>query len=300
MKTIKDAVIELSGLLPTWTTPKVEGGLFISGDILWIDNFPDPPIYLCKKPEFEACAKRMSYINGYEWGKEYPTNGKRPDFPKDTRVSCKVGGEWEYDDDYSDEVDYWNWPKVQAFKVLDPRYKPADTGYLDEVSEISENKPDAEFVSESLDCKQKTESVSEWFEKNAPTVYGKKDESNWHERGEFPPVGAVVCYHEDDGYAKTGYMQDWIEGDELEILSHKTVNKVQVCVVFNKRTEDAQCLVADCMRQIRTEREKVIEAAFEFLKKDGFDYDATSADYFDALYNAGMLVLPPRKSDTKD
>lgn len=124
------AVIELNGVLPpSWTT------IVLNTET---QNYePWPPRRDAEKlmnigtgAQFTQRAKGLGFINGYRWGVEYATNGKRPDLPKDTKVSCSIGGEWKYDDDYSDEVDYWNWPKVQAFKVLDPRYKPADTSYL--------------------------------------------------------------------------------------------------------------------------------------------------------------------------
>lgn len=58
-------------------------------------------------------------LNGYEWGKEYPTNGKRPDLPDDLEIEgltpclwnkCTVSTMW--------------WNMVKSFRITDLRYKP--------------------------------------------------------------------------------------------------------------------------------------------------------------------------------
>lgn len=191
MKKIKDAVIELAGKLPNRTYTKYSNvaGWYISRcgklthavDCVWFE--PE---------EFESCAKRMGYINGYLWGKEYPTNGNRPDLADDVEVwwkntdndeaFCKVG-----------EL-HWDWVShpVTQFKITDPRHKPVDEA-PDHIVDANEKVGDS-----------------------------------WHERRELPPVGTKClcwfdngreCWHECfvigsiDSEIKNGYLAVSLVGE---------------------------------------------------------------------------------------
>lgn len=82
------------------------------------------------KEEFQQRAKELGYINGYRWGVEYPTNGKKPDLPDDVTIN----GEYELMPIYYSipiEVKNAAWGSIYKFKITDQRYKPADTSYLD-------------------------------------------------------------------------------------------------------------------------------------------------------------------------
>lgn len=243
MKTIKDAVIELGGKLPEPYIYGVIGNYATIGDLVAfkVNNYQYTTF--CTVEEFEAESKRLGYINGYLWGVEYPTNGERPDLEDGTLVEARYpSGDWH--EDGEDDVFDFLWKAFSHFRITDQRHKPADTSYLNGVSEMPESKHDAESVSEILHCKQKQPDISD-------IIIALSDASNL----------AV----------------------DLGLLDR------------------AKEIMSVCNNiKAKSEREKVMEAAFECLKKDGFDYDATNADYFDALYNAGMLVLPPKKSDTKD
>lgn len=107
-----------------------------------------------------------SPLGQYEWGKEYPTNGKRPDLPDDVLVAYQhetMGGLC-FD---SDRVEDVGWLSVVSFKVTDTRYKPVDTSYL--------NTP------------TKTQSLthSEWY---------NYEEKRPHVAGILPPIGSEVIY----------------------------------------------------------------------------------------------------------
>lgn len=180
MKTIKDAVIKFNGVWPefTWNESdknkhaiiktikqledNEEGKIYPNGHIGKGGTSFDPEFceLVYTKSEFEAEAKRMGYINGYEWGKEYPTNGKRTDLPDDVVVQVKADCFFGWTRK-PDLIVNLCWNSITAFKITDPRYKP--------VSEISESNPDAVVVSEN-------------------------PESNWFERGELPPVGTICEY----------------------------------------------------------------------------------------------------------
>ena len=255
-------------------------------------------------------AKELGFIGKYRWGVEYPTNGKRPELADDVLISVAgtmINGNWYVHEFTRLTVD---WSDAIKFRVIDPRYKPVDefTVNHSSMSDISSgdkiiikglDRVDNDFS--HLDDEDGLDIIEKHLSEPDDSLSGRavmaEANSNWHERGELPPVGSFVSYHDDDGYVKSGYSKDWIEGDKLEILSHKTVSKMRMCVVFNMRAENAQCLVAEGMRPIRTEREKVIEAAVKIYD----DKKCFSAESFASeLHKAGMLVLPPNKSDTKD
>lgn len=160
MKTVRDAVIAENGVWDcshdylVWTG-KEWSYMSVNDACQW------PSADCIHKSSFYEQSKRMGYIRGYLWGKEYPTNGKRPDLPDDIECSVHVSDNplwWGH----GATVSQWDWPNTVAFLITDPRYKP-----VDEVSKISESKPDAESVSE-------------------------KPESNWFERGDHPAIGSKV------------------------------------------------------------------------------------------------------------
>lgn len=82
-----------------------------------------------KECEFTQRARELGYINGYRWGVEYPTGGKRPDLAYDVVVDIRIS---ELDVLSGDEcVSEWDWDVVLSFRITDQRYKPSDTSYLD-------------------------------------------------------------------------------------------------------------------------------------------------------------------------
>lgn len=105
-----------------------------SVDSIWFSVFgANVPIEI-----IERHARELGYINGYRWGVEYPTNGKKPDLPDDA-VVCVNGSGLDF------RLEHLRIEAVHSFKITDQRYKPADTSYL--VSEIPESKSNAENVS---------------------------------------------------------------------------------------------------------------------------------------------------------
>ena len=105
---------------------------------------------------FKKRARKLGWINGYKYGVEYETNGKKPDLPDDVLVDikCEEGANrWQDNTNLKvsgvlwsrDEYDESSIP-ASHFKIIDQRYKPVEP---------------------------------------AP-------EKSWHEKGGLPPVGAFV------------------------------------------------------------------------------------------------------------
>lgn len=171
--------------------------------------------------EFETTAKRMGYINGYRWGLEYATNGKRPDLPDTLLVKYqhKTDGEWLNN---PFPVDGWAWEETsKAFKIVDEAYKPADTSYLNALS----NPESLTHSEEGL------------------------THSEWHERGELPPAGSEIEVFTEHEEVRAIHVV-W-SGDNVAF--GYDLNAPFVYAHFSA--------LAYKFRPVRTEREKFIDAA---------------------------------------
>lgn len=262
MKTIKDAVIELDG---KWPKEFALGYMSYDGYRLYYDA---TGYQVCVNEQFEAEAKRLGYINGYEWGKEYPTNGKRPELADDVLVAYQhetMGGLC-FD---SDRVEDVGWLSVVSFKVTDPRYKPVDTSYL--------NTP------------TQTQSLthSEWY---------NYEEKRPHVAGILPPIGSEVIYKvwNKDTVSDENAKRD---GCILDVVAHHDglIVGVSKDLYFSTCCNSTWVLPVDhATRTAELHREKVIEAAVDYLA--GYEKIKDIAAH---LYDAGMLVLTGTNCNTK-
>jgi hypothetical protein len=149
MKTLDDAVKQFSGKWPSRCgdnvymshRPELEGTSYYP---FYVTSYKDDDYVYWHSSEFQQRAKELGFINGYRWGIEYATNGKKPELADDV-VVCAESPRFNIDELTPDKLSAWNWPFCTKFKITDQRYKPADTSYL--VSEISESKQKAENVS---------------------------------------------------------------------------------------------------------------------------------------------------------
>lgn len=78
--------------------------------------------YVCNQEEFEIRAPELGWINGYKYGVEYPTNGKKPDLPDDVEVKVFNGDFWLV----SWSVGNFQWDYVCKFRIADERYEPKE------------------------------------------------------------------------------------------------------------------------------------------------------------------------------
>ena len=80
---------------------------------------------LCTREEFDQRARELGWVNGYQWGVEYPTNGKKPDLPAE---SLKLELKNRHFDTVVQSCDsnFVNWENVKSFRIVDERHKPKD------------------------------------------------------------------------------------------------------------------------------------------------------------------------------
>jgi hypothetical protein len=231
------------------------------------------------KYEFEQRARELGYINGYRYGVEYPTNGKKPDLPEDASVQVRndVYAFWT-----CGQVGGLSWSNVFKFKITDQRYKPADTSYLDSVSEITISSCQYigggsggfGFVSEIPESKSNAENVSDWYDYEAQQAIS------------LPPVG-TKC-------------QVWI--DEVFVdctVIHHANNSVQDVAAF-KASQFEYCDVGrlgwsvdfrplDHNRKAEAEKKRVVDAAYdEAIKAGCVDF----GQWLSVIYDAGFLRMP--------
>jgi len=214
--------------------------------------------------EIKQRARELGYINGYRWGVEYPTYGKKPDLADDIFVQMKYpNGEWH--PLVGGGLGYFTHSAFSSFRITDQRYKPADTSYLENNNLAQVD--DTDVVE------------SEWYDYDNQEAIG------------LPPVGEILEFVESSKFEKT--RSEWVTGQKVKIISHEVVNGNSVAVVFNIDAEFAECLVYQCMRPLdhnrkaEAEKKRVVDAALSvWVKRDN------APDALLALYDAGYLKLP--------
>ena len=119
--------------------------------------------------------------------------------------------------------------------------------------------------------------------------------NDWHERGELPPVGINVLLNRDGRVSTTPKTDGWIDGDEIEILTHKKGEAYPVAVVWNKRTLQSAALVVECFRPLRTERDVLVEKAeMDIHKKHS---TMINRRHIQALIDAGWRPVEQQTED---
>lgn len=269
MKTIEDVVIRFDGL--------------------WQECFDVgfAPLGL-NRSEFESAAKRLGFVGKYRWGAEYPTNGKRPDLPDDVWVVC-----FGYDGVNCGDgrVFERRWDLMEKFKITDLRYKPADTSYLNAVSEIAQpiNKPEDGKIFDGLVSSIDVGKIATGDTGGKGPIGYNTNKNNWHELGELPPVGC-----DDFEWSLNG--ESWEHGLIL-------FNDGTTCLIANKKYPANRHHLKSCdpdlrFRPIRTHREKVIEAAENGMLTSRVSN--VQRKTIKRLYDLGMLVIPGANCNTKD
>lgn len=74
--------------------------------------------------EFQQRARELGWINGYRYGEEYQTNGKKPDLPDDLVIKRGFSGNWPVNGGLVSA--FTDWSSVTEFRIVDEHYKPVE------------------------------------------------------------------------------------------------------------------------------------------------------------------------------
>lgn len=235
---------------------------------------------LFTKQKFEQKAKEMGYVNGYRYGVEYPTNGKKPDLPDDVQVAFKCENlYWVECEEESNQVQYWKWENSTAFRIIDLRYKPSDTSYLVEhgmklVNQIQEK---LESVTEKL------EANSWWDYENDKAVA-------------FPPAGTLCLVYNPTGKG------DWLESFIVGTGSDRAcvfdlMDYPDLANAYDGWLDPERFRPLDYFARKEAEKDALIKEATEILYKHTCATRNELIDGARALYDMGYLKVPSTKEE---
>ena len=287
MNKIDKAVHDLKGVLPDLVHPPEYGANIDVGCY-----FLAPPyIYfmgiaggraICTKSEFEKRARELGYINGYRWGVEYLTNGKKPDLMEDVLIDakCEKGtNEWLgwTDMEVSDAAwtDTDNQFPVSSFKIIDPRYKPKDTSYLDKPTVVGVDM--ASGKGETIECIVRTKIELEVV--NSEDWYDYENQKALR----LPPVGEKV-----DGFIGLVFSPFKCTFVGIDSEGRIVVEKLDGNL-YRYMTNQINLRPLDWNRKAEAERKRVVDAAQKVCVN-------FSSNDLGKLYDAGYLRIPPEKN----
>jgi hypothetical protein len=109
--------------------------------------------------------------------------------------------------------------------------------------------------------------------------------AKWNGEGK-PPIG-TLCRYDRGFYQESRIVIDqWRDGDPLEVLAYREVEGRLLPVVYNTRHGSASCIVLSCLRPMKTEREKQIDAIEALI----CFAESTTTSAAERLYDAGARV----------
>ncbi len=274
MKTLDDAVIELNGVLPPEPHPDsklsdFKGTYYVFEDEVRAKVVNGHIVYnelVGKVSEFQQRAKELGFVGKYRWGVEYPTNGKKPDLADNVLISVAgkfINGNWYMHEFTTFGVD---WEDSIKFKITDPRYKPADTSYLNNnsLAQVS----DTDVVE------------SDWYDYEKQTAL------------RFPSVG-TECFYFHDGLS-VGQKVSVLEIHKDEKLATISLSGVEIHnLLFCARVW--QLVPLDhATRKAEAEKKRVVKAVINAYDK--LREEAGLLQAFNKLYDKGYLRLPTEKN----
>jgi hypothetical protein len=219
--------------------------------------------YVCTVAEFQQRAREMGFINGYRWGLEYDTYGEKPALPDDVLVDFNYGSKWHKavkDEYYS--LSNFNWEdEVVYFRIVDERYKPAGTSYLQAEATEPENVAQSDWYCYDTQKALRLPPVGIECAVAEP-IYNSGDKVRviCHDEGCI-----IARYYDGD---KFGSIAEFIPR-ELKPLDHAT-------------------------RKAEAEKARVVDAAIAAYDKAR--ENKMVIESFSELYDEGYLRMPPEKN----
>lgn len=203
------------------------------------------------KEELQQRASELGYVNGYRYGIEYPTGGKKPDLPDDVIVEFKMPLCMAAFGVINKHALYL--ANNASFRIIDERYKPADTSYLE-----------------------------------TPALEPAPQEESWYDYDNqkaiaLPPVGAE-CEWKPYAPCKADWKKcfvDYIHGEWVCVTNSNSHKMKQILNNVKFRPLDHN-------RKATEERRKVVNAAYTAYD----NHTGSELERFYALYDAGYLKLP--------
>jgi len=108
----------------------------------------------------------------------------------------------------------------------------------------------------------------------------------------LPPVGTVCEFAEGlSQYVIAEDHQGW-PGEALEVLAHRDTGK-PVAVVWNLRRKQASTVIAECLRPLKSDKERAVEAAMKVMP---YPCSPSTRTDLECAYDAGLLRLPEEQS----
>jgi hypothetical protein len=263
MKTLDQIIIEFEGV---WN--------FKFDELVAFEMTQPPKRLSFSKSEFQQRAKELGFVGRYRWGVEYKTDGKRPELADDVEINCYYDNNWEEAKVYhicwsSGGISY----PVSKFKITDPRFKPADTSYLDKLERCGLEAP------ESLNHKCSSSDVQ----------FKDDNDANWYcyetqKALQLPPVG-VRCQ-----YSLTNGSRFW----DCEIISHHKM-VIKCPHLANDSDEGLQIIYGEITfrppdhdRKAKAERKRVVDAVMK-------EFPAANELILCDMCDKGFLCLPESK-----
>ncbi len=264
---LKEVVQCFSG---KWPHPElVYMGEFLSNKTFSINNYGDDTV--CTKTDFNQCARELGYINGYRWGVEYPTNGKRPDLPDDVVVQPFISNiNWPQNHRKISEIDI---ALADSFKITDQRYKPVNLDYLyDDKGFPTAPDVNTKSVSEIPESKSNAENVSNWYNYEAQRAVA------------FPPVGEKV-----EGVTNPSFSPFKCTFVGIDSRGDVVVEKLDEDF-YRYKQDQITLMPLDHNRKAEAEKKRVVDAVIKAYDKAREDKGLLQA--FNELYDAGFLRMP--------
>ncbi len=245
---------------------------------------------------FDQRARELGFINGYRWGVEYPTNGKKPDLPDDVVVCIENGS-------MRDSVDGWDWGLIGSFRMVDDRYKPQDTSYLDKPTAIG-----AGMVSskdESVDHVVHTKTTDTTIEFETVKVddefaFTAQDDSDWWDWQNdkmlrLPPVGERVSYSCVERDSKEAIeVGQWYCGTIIAYhCGYVWTSDNGIRALSNTRFRPLD----RATRKAEAEKKRVVKSAMKSVAEIScLEPRAMQVKTIQELYDRGYLRLPTEKN----
>lgn len=121
--------------------------------------------------------------------------------------------------------------------------------------------------------------------------------NEWDGKG-LPPIGCFVEFCNKPSSKEDICIDEWMEGDKLEVISHKSTATQAVAIVWNERDHTSSGVVEGHMRPLKSQADIEREEAIEKIATiyNGAD-TAFQYECFGELYDKGYRLMGEKVSE---